>query len=173
MDTLAYFHLASAYETPIAQNAFDRTNTSESSESSTTKQHSNVFWMRFLSVAIVLGTLSAASSAMASYHHGCKVVKKCDCEHKVVKVKHHHPKKHHAAKVKHHHHKYHSGVGKGSSGAKVAKIQRKLRHLGYFDAKVTGYFGHITKHAVIAFQEDYGIKPTGFVGPVTKKAMGL
>jgi murein L,D-transpeptidase YcbB/YkuD len=172
MDTLAYFHLASAYETPIAENAFDRNNT-ESSETPTTKKHSSVFWMRFLSVAVILGTLSAASSALASYHHGCKAYYHCYPKHHVVKVKHHYPKKCRVAKVKHHHYKHHVGVGKGTSGAKVAKIQRKLRHLGYFDGKVTGYFGPVTKYAVIAFQEDYGIKPTGFVGPVTKRALGL
>lgn len=61
----------------------------------------------------------------------------------------------------------------GSRGYKVVKLQNKLAHLGYFHARSTGYYGKITKHAVKAFQHDYGLHADGVVGPRTLRAMGV
>lgn len=64
-----------------------------------------------------------------------------------------------------------AGYDKGDSGPKVASIQYILKQKGYFHAKITGYYGPITKHAVMAFQRDHGLVVDGVVGPSTKKAM--
>ncbi len=69
--------------------------------------------------------------------------------------------------------KHSYGLSYGSHGKTVAKLQKKLAHYGYFRAKYTGYYGHITKHAVKAFQYDHGLRPDGVAGPKTLYKMGL
>ncbi|MGF1495053.1 MAG: peptidoglycan-binding protein [Microcoleaceae cyanobacterium] len=64
-------------------------------------------------------------------------------------------------------------LSKGDRSYKVVKLQNKLAHKGYFHAHSTGYYGKITKHAVKAFQYDYGLHPDGIAGPKTLHAMGL
>lgn len=57
------------------------------------------------------------------------------------------------------------------SGAGVEngeEIQEQLARMGYYDEDVTGYFNFITSNAVTRFQEDYGLPPTGIVGPATQ-----
>lgn len=56
---------------------------------------------------------------------------------------------------------------KGSRGHNVTKIQSALREAGYFHRKPTGYFGSITRRALIQFQKAKGLKPDGIVGPKT------
>jgi hypothetical protein len=51
----------------------------------------------------------------------------------------------------------------GSTGADVTALQTKL---GVSPA--TGYFGAITKAAVMAYQTSNGISATGYVGPITR-----
>ncbi|MGL5080924.1 MAG: peptidoglycan-binding domain-containing protein [Microcoleaceae cyanobacterium] len=69
---------------------------------------------------------------------------------------------------------YHGGyLSKGARGYQVAKLQNRLAHHGYFHANSTGYYGSITKHAVMAFQADYGLSVDGVAGPRTLRAMGL
>ena len=65
------------------------------------------------------------------------------------------------------------GLAHGAYGKKVAKLQKKLAYHGYFHAKYTGYYGHITKHAVKAFQYDHGLYPDGIAGPKTLYQLGL
>ncbi|HSJ37071.1 MAG TPA: cell wall hydrolase [Planococcus sp. (in: firmicutes)] len=48
------------------------------------------------------------------------------------------------------------------------EIQEQLARMGYYDEDVTGYFNVITSNAVTRFQEDYGLPPTGIVGPMTQ-----
>lgn len=67
----------------------------------------------------------------------------------------------------------HSGLGVGSRGHKVTRVQSRLAHLGYFCAKRTGYFGPITKNAVKSFQRANHIPATGYVGRQTLYALGL
>ena len=61
----------------------------------------------------------------------------------------------------------------GSYGNEVRAIQEKLKERGLFNANVTGYYGEITRNAVLAFQKQQGISQTGTAGPVTLKALGV
>ncbi|WP_424101942.1 peptidoglycan-binding domain-containing protein [Moorena producens] len=56
----------------------------------------------------------------------------------------------------------------GRRGADVTQVQRRLRELGYFNRQPTGYFGSITKNAVIRFQRKKGLPADGEVGPRTR-----
>lgn len=61
---------------------------------------------------------------------------------------------------------------RGSSGDSVKKLQRMLRSLHVSGApRVTGYFGIMTKRAVIRFQKKHGLTPDGVVGPATWRAL--
>jgi peptidoglycan hydrolase-like protein with peptidoglycan-binding domain len=55
----------------------------------------------------------------------------------------------------------------GESGQEVTAVQERLRQLGYFETTPTGYFGKITKNAVISFQRAQGLKADGIVGTST------
>lgn len=59
----------------------------------------------------------------------------------------------------------------GSSGAHVTDLQNRLKELGYFTATSTGFFGTVTRAAVIAFQRDQGLAADGIVGPLTWAAL--
>lgn len=59
----------------------------------------------------------------------------------------------------------------GDSGEPVRCLQDQLRKAGYFSGPSTGYFGSQTKHAVIAFQQDYGLVVDGIAGPQTLSAL--
>jgi peptidoglycan hydrolase-like protein with peptidoglycan-binding domain len=56
---------------------------------------------------------------------------------------------------------------KGSRGDDVATVQARLIVLGYLSDGADGIFGKLTHAAVVAFQNDQGIKVDGIVGPVT------
>lgn len=56
----------------------------------------------------------------------------------------------------------------GSKNDDVARLQKKLKDDGLFRANVTGFFGEITKKAVMEFQKNHGIPATGLVGTMTK-----
>ncbi|MGE4282542.1 MAG: peptidoglycan-binding protein [Clostridia bacterium] len=55
----------------------------------------------------------------------------------------------------------------GSSGSEVSKLQQTLKDEGYFKNSVTGYYGSITKNAVLAFQRDNGLAVDGIAGSQT------
>jgi len=59
----------------------------------------------------------------------------------------------------------------GSKGDAVSDLQKKLTSLGYYKYRVTGYFGSITRDAVIRFQKSKGLQPDGIVGKLTYAAM--
>lgn len=61
----------------------------------------------------------------------------------------------------------------GMSGDDVLRLQKWLSEAGnYPEGIFSGYFGPLTKQAVINFQRDMGIVPAlGYVGPVTRHAM--
>ncbi len=61
----------------------------------------------------------------------------------------------------------------GSSGAEVRAIQERLKERGLFHEEVTGYYGEVTRKAVLAFQKQQGISQTGTAGPQTLKALGI
>lgn len=58
----------------------------------------------------------------------------------------------------------------GSSGQDVLELQNVLIAGGFLDAKYnTGYFGGLTKAAVVKYQKAHGISPaSGLVGPLTR-----
>lgn len=56
----------------------------------------------------------------------------------------------------------------GVSGQDVTELQSTLKKLGYFHTEPTGYYGSITKDAVIQFQRDFNVSATGFTGPLTR-----
>ncbi len=55
----------------------------------------------------------------------------------------------------------------GDEDSFVADLQTQLKSLGYFDHKVTGYFGTVTQQAVIDYQEDNDLIVDGKAGPKT------
>jgi hypothetical protein len=56
----------------------------------------------------------------------------------------------------------------GANNTDVANLQTVLKTLGFLNVAPTGYFGPITKQAVISFQQAWGITATGYVGPITR-----
>jgi peptidoglycan hydrolase-like protein with peptidoglycan-binding domain len=63
------------------------------------------------------------------------------------------------------------GLGVGDQGPGVKDLQKRLKELGFFHAHTTGYFGSITRHAVIEFQQHYEIAATGLVTEETLAAL--
>lgn len=59
----------------------------------------------------------------------------------------------------------------GSRGAEVTKLQKQLKNMGYFNGNTTGYFGSMTRTAVIKLQTSKGITVDGIVGKQTSKAL--
>ncbi len=59
----------------------------------------------------------------------------------------------------------------GSRGSDVQAVQGVLRSQGFFNANTTGYYGPITRDAVIRFQRANGLSPDGVVGPNTLAAL--
>ncbi len=59
----------------------------------------------------------------------------------------------------------------GDSGSDVAQVQRMLKKLGYYKAKIDGNFGPLTEQAVKRFQTDMGLQVDGIVGPQTIYAL--
>lgn len=58
-----------------------------------------------------------------------------------------------------------------SQGEEVVNLQMRLRDLGYFNYKVTGYYGDATRNAVALFQEKNGLAVDGTVGPETRAVL--
>ena len=56
----------------------------------------------------------------------------------------------------------------GSYGEAVQTLQLQLKKLGYFSGTGTGYYGPITRAAVIAFQQTNGLGADGIAGPNTR-----
>lgn len=59
----------------------------------------------------------------------------------------------------------------GSRGRGVQELQIKLKELGYFNFTPTGYYGKITKNAVLSLQRDLGLTADGIVGNNTYKTI--
>lgn len=59
----------------------------------------------------------------------------------------------------------------GSGGSEVAKVQRRLKALGYYRGPVDSAFGGATEAAVKAFQKAKKLAADGVVGPLTWKAL--
>ena len=61
----------------------------------------------------------------------------------------------------------------GSSGRAVARLQAKLKQVGFNPGRVDGDFGPATKAALIGFQKSAGLLADGIAGPRTLGALGL
>lgn len=60
----------------------------------------------------------------------------------------------------------------GSTGPDVAQLQQILTGQGdYTYPQITGYYGMLTKQAVVAFQTANGLEPIGSVGPKTRELL--
>ncbi len=59
----------------------------------------------------------------------------------------------------------------GDRGATVITVQTALRQLGFFNDQVTGYFGSITRDAVLRFQIAQNFPSTGIVDQATFQLM--
>ena len=62
-------------------------------------------------------------------------------------------------------------LGLGSWGTQVTFLQTILIQQGYLQVPATGYFGVLTRRAVMEFQRARNIMVTGFVGPLTRDAL--
>lgn len=59
------------------------------------------------------------------------------------------------------------------SEAVVREVQTRLKKWGYFNGPITGYYGPLTKTAVIWFQKNNGLNAEGYLGPLTLAKMGI
>lgn len=64
-------------------------------------------------------------------------------------------------------------MGLGDQTNEVYLLQQKLISLGLLTVAPTGYFGGLTRQAIQAFQTSHGIPTTGYVGPLTLKALNM
>jgi peptidoglycan hydrolase-like protein with peptidoglycan-binding domain len=60
----------------------------------------------------------------------------------------------------------------GSSGTRVANLQRQLKHAGFHPGAIDGEFGPHTKKALEAFQAKHNIPVDGVASPKVWKALG-
>lgn len=60
---------------------------------------------------------------------------------------------------------------RGDENGRVAELQTRLRRLGYFSGKSTGYFGKVTYNAVKDFQKVAGLEVTGVATVKTQELL--
>lgn len=60
---------------------------------------------------------------------------------------------------------------RGNSGSEVTTLQRNLQIAGFYDGPITGYYGQLTRSAVIRFQRASGLTPDGIAGTRTLAAL--
>lgn len=128
MESLAYLHLAVAYEAPENIKPVPILKSRKLFEGFNWRKLSGIAWMYWLSVAVALAVLGMATQALATLELGL-------------------------------------------SGPEVTDVQERLQKLGYFKANVTGYFGPLTKEAIIQFQKDKGLTANGVVDSETEAAL--
>jgi len=61
----------------------------------------------------------------------------------------------------------------GDGDSSVAAAQERLARLGYYRGRIDGVFGPETQRALIAFQRDRGLNPSGYLTRDTRQALGL
>jgi uncharacterized surface protein with fasciclin (FAS1) repeats len=64
---------------------------------------------------------------------------------------------------------YNTNIGFGSRGENVVQLQNFLSEKGYLSSQNRGYFGAMTRAALIKFQKENGLHGTGFFGPLTRE----
>jgi peptidoglycan hydrolase-like protein with peptidoglycan-binding domain len=57
----------------------------------------------------------------------------------------------------------------GDSGDPVRRLQEELKKQGYYKINVTGNYGMNTHNAVLAFQQDHGLRVTGIADRATQR----
>lgn len=62
-------------------------------------------------------------------------------------------------------------VKPGDRNSEVMALQQRLQRLGYFNGPTTGYYGPLTKQAVLRYQRSKGLAADGVVGASTKSAL--
>ncbi len=62
-----------------------------------------------------------------------------------------------------------AAIKQGDRGTDVVELQQRLQKLGYFKSKATGYFGPVTKQALLKFQQSQGLTPDGVAGASTQE----
>ncbi|MBE7092698.1 MAG: hypothetical protein E7365_05925 [Clostridiales bacterium] len=62
---------------------------------------------------------------------------------------------------------YYSVLQLNDNSTDVVNLQSRLRDLGYYNYKVTGYFGSLTEYSVKLFQKYNGIEQVGYVDQAT------
>ncbi len=62
-------------------------------------------------------------------------------------------------------------IKQGQKGDDVVYLQNFLITKGYLEGQATGYFGNLTKAAVIRYQKEKNLLSVGHVGPLTRKAI--
>ncbi len=62
-------------------------------------------------------------------------------------------------------------VREGDRGSEVTALQQRLQQLGYLQGNISGYFGPLTKAAVIRFQQAKGLTADGIVGTNTEASL--
>jgi hypothetical protein len=55
----------------------------------------------------------------------------------------------------------------------IVNVQNALKQLGYYAGEINGSLGVNTRNALTAYQQDYGLDPTGVVDEPTVRALGL
>lgn len=59
----------------------------------------------------------------------------------------------------------------GIQSEEVKQIQTELKKLGFFNSEITGFYGDVTKNAVMSYQRANGFSVDGVVGPATWKVL--
>ena len=57
----------------------------------------------------------------------------------------------------------------GDSGELVERLQTELKKQGYYKHTVTGNYGVNTHNAIVEFQIDHGLHPTGIADRATQR----
>jgi peptidoglycan hydrolase-like protein with peptidoglycan-binding domain len=55
----------------------------------------------------------------------------------------------------------------------IINVQSALKQLGYYAGDLNGSLGVDTRQALTAYQQEYGLDPTGAVDEATVRALGL
>lgn len=63
---------------------------------------------------------------------------------------------------------FNANLGVGHRSGDVRRLQQRLRDEGVFNGPVTGFFGEMTKKAVVEFQRKHGLAESGIVGKSTR-----
>lgn len=192
METLAYTHLAAAYE-EAANNELHLAGINWKKLSSRT-------FIRFLSLAMALSVVSMAGNAFAALRRGNSGAQVTNLQTRLITAGYYNGpvtgyfgslteaavKRFQQAKkisvdgvagsvtLSYLPNSGGGGTGypsrtlsRGSSGQDVVNLQNKLRSSGFYNGPVTGYYGSLTEAAVKRFQQYYGLKSDGIVGSRT------